>query len=270
MEQRPIGFFDSGLGGISVLAEALRFLPAENFVYYGDHLHVPYGDKSPEEVCRLTRQAVDKLLALNCKAIVLACNSATSVAAAILRQELTVPVVGIEPALKPASELEGSGDVLVMATHMTLSQPKFQQLMQRYGRDAIPVPCSGLMEYVEAGELSGDPLMNHLSALLSPYLFRPVKAVVLGCTHYAFLRNAIRSFVGPNIPLIDGNRGTAMQLKRVLKQKELLSQDEIHQGTAIFLTSAMNQNETIAQMEKMLQLAFQEKNKWKETAKRQH
>ena len=268
MEQRPIGFFDSGLGGISVLAEALRFLPAENFVYYGDQLHVPYGDKSPEEVCRLTREAVDKLLALNCKAIVLACNSATSVAASVLRQELTVPIVGIEPALKPASELEGPGDVLVMATQMTLSQPKFQQLMLRYGRNAILVPCPGLMEYVEAGELSGEPLMKHLSILLSPHLCKPVKAVVLGCTHYAFLRNAVRSLVGPDIPLIDGSRGTAMQLKRVLKEKHLLSQEETHQGTATFLTSAINQVETIAQMEKMLQLAFLEKNKQKQNAKR--
>ena len=263
MKRRPIGFFDSGLGGISVLAEALRFLPTENFVYYGDNLHVPYGDKSPEEVCRLTRKAVNELLILDCKAIVLACNSATSVAAASLREELTLPVVGIEPALKPASELEGSGDVLVMATQMTLSQPKFQQLMQKYGRDAIPIPCPGLMEYVEAGELSGEPLIKHLSNLLSPYLTQPVKAVVLGCTHYAFLRNAIRSLLGPDIPMIDGNRGTVMQLKRVLKSNDLLSLDDKHKGTAVFLTSATQQSETIAKMERMLQLAIEERKKRK-------
>ena len=126
--RQPIGIFDSGLGGISVLAEALKVLPAENYLYYGDNLHIPYGDKSPEEVLALTHQAMDKLTQLRCKAIVLACNTATSAAAGAMRQELDLPIIGMEPALKPASQLSGEGDVLVMATQMTLSQT-FRQLL---------------------------------------------------------------------------------------------------------------------------------------------
>ena len=109
MTDRPVGMLDSGLGGISVLAQALRDLPREDYVYFGDTAHIPYGDKDPAEVLRLTRLGVDKLMEHGCKAIVIACNTATSVAAAQLRQELTLPVIGIEPALKPASLLPGDG-----------------------------------------------------------------------------------------------------------------------------------------------------------------
>ena len=151
MDRRPVGIFDSGLGGISVLGQMLDVLPEENFVYYGDTRNIPYGDKRPEEVLRLTHLAVDKLIAMDCKAVVIACNTATSAAAGPLRQELHMPVIGMEPALKPASLLPGDGYVVVMATHMTLTQPKFLRLMERYGQNALPVPCPGLMECVEAG-----------------------------------------------------------------------------------------------------------------------
>ena len=114
MDQRPIGFLDSGLGGLSVLSEALRQLPDENYIYFGDTLNAPYGDKDPEEVSRLTHLAVDKLIAMDCKAIVIACNTATSCAAGQLRRELNLPIIGLEPALKPASLLPGEGKILVI------------------------------------------------------------------------------------------------------------------------------------------------------------
>ena len=256
LNDRPVGVFDSGLGGISVLGEALRVLPKENFVYFGDTQNIPYGDKPPELVLRYTHQAVDRLIAHGCKAIVIACNTATSVAAGALRQELTMPIIGMEPALKPASLLPGGGQVLVMATQVTLSQPKFQSLMALYGRDAIPLPCPGLMECVEAGELEGPRVEKVLGALLAPYRCVPIKAVVLGCTHYPFLRRAIARFFAPATPLIDGNLGTAMQLGRRLAQEGLESPGP---GGRVTFLSSLEGGEPVSRMQHMLEL-------WRATA----
>lgn len=239
MDQRPIGFMDSGLGGISVLGEALRLLPQENYLYFGDTAHIPYGDKTPEKILELTHAAVDRLIALDCKAVVIACNTATSAAAGRLRQELHMPIIGMEPALKPASLIDRPGKVLVLATHATLTQPKFSALMERYGKDAIPVPCPGLMECVEAGELEGSQVEGVLGELLTPYLNTPVKAVVLGCTHYPFVRKAIASFFDPEVPLIDGNLGAVRQLKRRLAEENLLCRRE-QPGFVTFLSSSEN------------------------------
>jgi glutamate racemase len=222
VDERPIGVFDSGFGGISVLAEATRILPSEDFLFLGDNRNTPYGDKTPGEVLAFTRGAVEKLVALGCKAILIACNTATSAAAETLRGELTQPIIGMEPALKPAALLPGIGAVLVMATAMTLKLDKFHTLMARYGQNAIPVPCPGLVEMIEAGETSGPRVATKLNELLTPYLDRPVKAVVLGCTHYVFLKPALRAFLPLNVMLVDGNEGTARQLQNRLTQKGLL------------------------------------------------
>lgn len=249
MDQRPIGFLDSGLGGLSVLSEALRQLPDENYIYFGDTLNAPYGDKDPEEVSRLTHLAVDRLIAMDCKAIVIACNTATSCAAGQLRRELNLPIIGLEPALKPASLLPGDGKILVMATHNTLRLPKFQALMELYGRDAIPVPCPGLMECVERGQLEGEEVDSLLHSILSPYLSEKVKAVVLGCTHYPFLREAIARFFPENVPLIDGNAGAIRQLKRRLDEEGLLGDHP--KGSVTFLSSSEDE-ETVRAMQRML------------------
>lgn len=251
MDRRPVGVFDSGLGGISVLGELLRVLPNENFVYFGDTKHIPYGDKEPTQVLGYTHAAVDRLIALGCKAIVLACNTATGVAAGALRQELKMPIIGMEPALKPASLLPGEGRVVVMATRVTLSQPKFLHLMERYGKDAFPLPCPGLMECVEAGELSGPEVDKLLAELLAPCRDMNVKAVVLGCTHYPFLRSAIAKFFAPETPLVDGNLGTARQLGRRLAQEGLSS--DAAGGQVTFLSS-MEGKEAVLQMQRMLEM----------------
>ena len=257
MDKRPVGFLDSGLGGVSVLGEALRVLPEENFIYFGDTRNIPYGDKPPETVYRYTHDAVEKLISLGCKAIVIACNTATSVAAAQLRQELPLPIIGMEPALKPASLLPGDGRVLVMATRNTLKLPKFQTLMALYGRDAIPLPCSGLMECVEEGQLSGPRVEGLLSELFAPYRNQNIKAVVLGCTHYPFLRKTISRFFSPDVALIDGNLGTVRQLRRRLEEETLLSPGP--GGNVIFLSS-LEGEEPIRQMRHMLDLWRQEEN----------
>lgn len=250
MDQRPVGFFDSGLGGISVLGEALRILPNENYVYFGDTLHIPYGDKPPKEVLRYSHEAVQRLLDHGCKAIVIACNTATSVAAAELRQQLSLPIIGMEPALKPASLLPGDGKVLVMATRNTLALPKFQLLMERFGRDAIPLPCPGLMECVEAGELEGERVENLLSQLFAPYQPEAIKAVVLGCTHYPFLKKTIAKFFSSDTALIDGNLGTVRQLGRRLAEENLLSPGP---GGQVTFLSSLDGAEPIRQMQQMLE-----------------
>lgn len=256
LDQRPIGLLDSGLGGIGVLGEALRQLPNEDYVYYGDTANAPYGDKAPEEVLGLVHQAVERLIELRCKAIVIACNTATSVSAGKLRQELDLPIIGMEPALKPASLLPGDGKILVMATRVTLALPKFQALMAQYGRDAVPVPCPGLMECVERGELEGPQVTALLRQLLGPWLSQPVKAVVLGCTHYPFLRKAIAALFPEGTPLIDGNAGSVRQLRRRLEEQNLLS-DRQEPGRITFLSSSEDPS-VLQRMQTMLELCANE------------
>lgn len=256
LDQRPIGLLDSGLGGIGVLGEALRQLPNEDYVYYGDTANAPYGDKTPEEVLGLVHQAVERLIELRCKAIVIACNTATSVSAGKLRQELALPIIGMEPALKPASLLPGEGKILVMATRVTLALPKFQALMAQYGRDAVPVPCPGLMECVERGELKGPQVTALLRQLLGPWLSQPVKAVVLGCTHYPFLRKAIAALFPEGTPLIDGNAGSVRQLRRRLEEEGLLSNRQ-EPGRVTFLSSS-EEPSVLQRMQTMLELCANE------------
>lgn len=251
---RPIGIFDSGLGGISVLAEAMRLMPTENYLYYGDTGFSPYGEKSPQEVLNRIQEILDHLLAAGCKAVLIACNTATSVAGP-LRQEIQLPIIGMEPALKPASLLPEPGNVLVLATQMTLSQPKFEKLMEKYGQDAVPIPCPELVTCVEAGEIWGEYVESTIRRLLAPHLTQRVKAVVLGCTHFVFLRESIEKVLG-DIPLVDGNKGTVQQLMRRMKQEGMLCSSKGQKGSVSFETSANNVTEALQRMDYMLQVAL--------------
>ena len=219
----PVGVFDSGVGGISTLREMIRELPDERFIYYGDMAHAPYGTKSSEEVVACVRAVVDRLMEKRIKALVIACNTATGAAAATLRKELTIPVVGMEPALKPASKVRKNGSVLVLATPLTLQQEKFENLMRQYGQGAVKVPCPGLMELVEVDDGAG--ALNYLKELFSRYPVDQVDAVVLGCTHYVFLKDMIRDLLPERIAITDGNAGTARQLRRVLDREGLLNDE---------------------------------------------
>jgi glutamate racemase len=250
-----IGVFDSGVGGISVLGEAMRELPQEEFIYYGDNKNAPYGDKTDEQILALTLEGVDKLLKYGVKALVIACNTATSVAVGELRHRLRIPVIGMEPALKPAQALRSNGQIVILATAATLRLPKFKNLFSLYGQNAIPVSGSGLVELIEKGDTESARVISKLHAILDPYLSTPTDAIVLGCTHYVFLKGAFRT-VCPNIPLIDGNGGTIKQLINVLKQKDLLSDQA--PKTRRTLLSSDERMATITLMEKLLakQAAF--------------
>ncbi len=220
--EQPIGVFDSGVGGISALRAMVRMLPQEHFIYYGDTANAPYGTKKTEEVIACVRQVTDKLLERKIKALVIACNTATGAAAYTLRRELTIPVIGMEPALKPASEIRKNGDILVLATPLTLHQEKFNLLMEKYGEGALRVPCTGLMELVEQEDWKG--AKAYLKEVFALYDLRKVDAVVLGCTHYVFLKDMIRRMLPGHIAITEGSDGTARQLRRVLARNRLLNE----------------------------------------------
>lgn len=226
---RPVGVFDSGVGGISVLRELAAQLPHENFRYFGDSANAPYGTKKAEEVVCLADAAAGKLIAEGAKAVVIACNTATSAAAEILRKKYSgVPIVGIEPALKPAVLAKKNSRVLVMATPVTLQLEKFHRLMEQYGHDGevILVPCPGLMERVEAGATDTPETELFLRSLLGKYAWggeHPVDSVVLGCTHYPFVRPLIQKILGEQVLIFDGAVGTAKELKRRLTEAGLLN-----------------------------------------------
>ena len=242
--QRPIGVFDSGVGGISVLRELVALMPNENFIFYGDSKNAPYGTKTLEEVRKLTLADAEYLRSRNVKALVVACNTATSAAIHILREKYQkeIPVIGIEPALKPAVSVKENPRVLVMATPMTLREKKFHNLMQKFQDQAeiISLPCPGLVEFVERGELSGEALEHFLKNLFAPYQERKVDAVVLGCTHYPLVRKTIQKVLGSGVAVFDGGAGTARETLHKLKEYSLVS-DAVTPGTVQFYNSAEDQ-----------------------------
>lgn len=228
-KEQPIGVFDSGVGGISVLQELLRVMPCENYIYLGDSKNAPYGTKPLEIVRQLTFENVRVLLDQGAKGLVVACNTATSAAVRLMRSMYPeLPIVGIEPALKPAALQKEHPRVLVMATPMTVQQEKFRQLMARYEDKAeiYPLACPGLMEFIEAGDLDSEQLHDFLQKLLGPYLDKGLDSIVLGCTHYPFARKMIRSIVGDAVTIFDGGEGTAREMRRRLAAADLLNPSE--------------------------------------------
>jgi len=231
-----IGFFDSGVGGVSVLHEAVKLLPNEHFLFYGDNLHAPYGPRPLEEIRALSAAGIDILLSRGVKAIVIACNTATSAYAETVRAaHPELPIVGMEPALKPAHFARHGGKVIVLATAATLRLEKFERLMRLYGDDVITVVGQGLVELVESGKAHSPEACSLLKALLAPYSDMQIDAIVLGCTHYPFLRDAIQARF-PHAGIFDGLNGTAMRLKSLLDQNGLRSCDAI--GSVEYQSSA--------------------------------
>lgn len=242
IRKRPIGFFDSGVGGISVLKEAVKLLPNEDFIYYGDSKNAPYGTRSVEEVQKLSFNAAEFLINKNVKAIVVACNTATSAAIIELRNKfIDIPVIGIEPALKPAVKYSSKGRILIMATPMTLAEKKFNDLMHKYGENAEieSLPCPELVEFVENGITNGEELRNYLKAKLCLHIEKGIGAIVLGCTHYPFVKEEIKNIVR-DVPVIDGSLGTAKQLKRELAEKGYLNENS-ERGTVSLFNSLESQ-----------------------------
>lgn len=219
-----IAVFDSGLGGISVLRHLRRLMPGERFLYYGDSANAPYGVRSREAVEGLTLAAANYLLSRGIKALVVACNTATSAAIATLRQvHPELIIIGIEPALKPAADRFPGGTIGVMATPMTLREEKFAQLMHRFGEHCTiyKLPAPLLVPLVEQGKANSPESEVMLREILAPCR-DSLDALVLGCTHYPFAKKTLRRILSDRVVLLDGGEGTARETRRRLVEAGLL------------------------------------------------
>lgn len=237
----PIGVFDSGVGGISVLKELRRQMPAEDYLFFGDNQNAPYGTKSPTEVLSLVRAGVERLLSHNAKEIVIACNTATAVAADEIRRLYpAVPIVAIEPAIKPAVLSASGKRVLLMATPLTLQTERVSRLSRRFESAAqIEVlPCDGLVELIEDGHLDDETLDAFLCRLFSRLSTTP-DAVVLGCTHYPHVLPALRRYFGDAVTFYDGGAGCARRARALLEERDLL-RGEKRDGSVTFFFSRDN------------------------------
>lgn len=229
-----IGMMDSGVGGISVLRRAVDLLPNENFIYYGDSANAPYGDKDPEWICQRTSKIVSNLINEGVKAVVIACNTATSAAADYVRAEHPeIPIIGLEPALKQAAQFPEARHVLVMATPVTIHLQKYQDLYDKWGKrvDASSVVCGGLADRIEKGNLDAPDMHELLESLIGEYRGK-ADSVVLGCTHYPYIAKQIREILG-DVTLFDGAFGTARHLAHTLEEHGQLNKPASDGSTGI-------------------------------------
>ena len=235
---RPVGIFDSGLGGLSVAREIRGRLPSEPLLYFADTAYCPYGGRPLEEIRARSVAAAEELLRRGAKVIVVACNTASGAALEALRERFDTPIVGLEPAVKPAAEATRSRQVGVLATEATLRTERFERLLRDHADDvrvhALPGP--GLVELVEAGKLTGEEVSATLEPLLRPLLDAGVDHLVLGCTHYPFLREAIAELAGGSVVVVDSGEAVARQLERVLAGNGLRGEGE--GGALRLLTTA--------------------------------
>lgn len=245
----PIGVFDSGLGGISVVRQIVQDMPHERVLYFGDSANAPYGTKTPQEVRRLSFDIMERFMSQGVKAVVIACNTATSAAVNALRDHYDIPIIGMEPALKVACDRgdTAAGDgpaparhmpqhVIVAATPLTLREHKFAALMDRFKANNMisPRPCPDLVEIVESGRLCDhDLVMRTLHRYFDGYDLPSIDSVVLGCTHFVFYRDYFRELLPSTTAIIDGNRGTVRHLGMVLESLGKLAPEEMDGGVEI-------------------------------------
>ncbi|MGB8920472.1 MAG: glutamate racemase [Pseudomonas sp.] len=227
MREAPIAVFDSGVGGLSVLAEIQRLLPHESLLYFADCGHIPYGEKTPEFIRQRCSVMAGFFREQGAKALVIACNTATVAAVADLRRDFPQwPIVGMEPAVKPAAAATRSGVVGVLATTGTLQSAKFAALLDRFATDVqvITQPCPGLVELIESGDLHSTELRALLKHYVDPLLANGCDTIILGCTHYPFLKPMLKTMIPESISLIDTGAAVARQLHRLLAERELLAE----------------------------------------------
>jgi len=222
---QPIGVFDSGVGGISVLQHIHQLLPHEHLLYFADSRHAPYGSKTPQQIQSRCFEITDFLIAQGAKAIVVACNTATAAAIDAMRAQYTLPIFGMEPAVKPAAEASKNGIIGVLATVGTLKSAQFAGLLESYGRnvEVVTQGCVGLVECIERGELNAEYTLNLLQQYCQPLLDEGADTVVLGCTHYPFVKKHIQRIVGDKVTLIDTGAAVAKHLQNRLSAMDMLS-----------------------------------------------
>ncbi|OIB02389.1 glutamate racemase [Paenibacillus sp. LC231] len=222
-----IAFFDSGLGGLTVLSEAMKELPQEDFLFYADTLHVPYGTKAKEDVKSYIHHAMETIMKEEVKAIVVACNTATSMAISDLRKAYPIPVIGMEPAVKPAVEISRSSGkrILVLATPLTIKESKYRDLVRRVDSmhivDSLPLP--ELVEHCEALNFDQKVMKDYFTKQFESFDMNEYGTIVLGCTHYPFYKSILSDLLPDHIRMIDGSKGTVNRLIQVLSDNDLLS-----------------------------------------------
>jgi glutamate racemase len=224
--QQPIGIFDSGVGGLSVLRAVRRELPCEDILYLGDQAHIPYGQRDKEQIREFSRAVTRYLLAQGAKLIVVACNTASAAALHDLRREFPdVAFVGMEPAVKPAAETTHTGKVGVLATPTTFGGELYASVVERFasGVTLYQDACPGLVEQIEKGNLDGPEPRQILERALAPMLAGGIDTVVMGCTHYPFVIPLIESITGPGVRTIDPAPAIARQVRRLLEQNRFLN-----------------------------------------------
>jgi glutamate racemase len=241
MSGAPIGLFDSGVGGLSIWRQVVHALPSESLFYVADQANVPYGHRSADEIQANSLGIADYLVAQGCKAIVVACNTASAVALEPLRQRFPqLPILGLEPAVKPAVQLTRSGVVGVMATPATFQGQLYRATVGRYATavQVVEQVCVGLAELVEQGDLEGPDCDARLMGYLQPMLDAGADTIVLGCTHYPFVIESIRRLVGPAMAVLDPAPAVARHLADVLGQAGLLATDPAGALAPRFATTA--------------------------------
>ena len=239
----PIGVMDSGVGGISVLKHIHALLPHENLFYVADSKYAPYGNKTAEEITARCMILADFLLQKDVKALVVACNTATAAAIDELRETFDVTIIGMEPAVKPAAEASKNGIIGVLATVGTLKSAQFAALLENYGRNVKVVTqgCTGLVECIERGELDTPATKALIRQYTAPLLAEGADTIVLGCTHYPFVKQMIQEIAGDKITLIDTGAAVSKQLKRQLQEKGLLSASQ-QKAEVSFWTNSETEN----------------------------
>jgi glutamate racemase len=236
----PIGVFDSGIGGVSVLRALKELLPQEDFIYFGDSANLPYGEKSLEEIRKLSEAVTAFLLEKNCKIIVIACNTASAAALKHLRAlHPDVIFVGMEPAVKPAAEQTQSGVVGVIATTATFQGELFASVVERFAQHVTVLrqPCPGLVQQIEAGELQSEKTEKMLRGWLEPMLEKNIDTLVLACTHYPFVTPLLKKILGEKVRIIDPAPAVANRVKMLLAERDLLNPGTADGGHIKYYTS---------------------------------
>lgn len=226
MKEKKIAFFDSGMGGLTVLKRAIEMYPYEKYIYYADTLNAPYGNLSKDKIYKNTYKCVCGLMEMGIKALVLACNTATNAGIGKLRDELDIEIIGIEPAIKPAAEKIKSGKILVLATAATINQDKFKILCQKYDNGNIILsPQKELAKIIEDNYFDKELINFKLNEFLKKFKNENIGGIVLGCTHYVLVKDLIQK-IFPNAMLFDGNSGTVINLFKKLRDKNYISMEK--------------------------------------------
>lgn len=255
-DNRPIGVFDSGVGGISVLKHIHTLLPYEDLLYVADSKYAPYGGRTPAEITARCLEIADFLIAQNAKALVLACNTATAAAIDAMRAkydlpDFNIPIIGMEPAVKPAAEASKNGIIGVLATVGTLKSAQFAALLENYGRnvEVVTQACVGLVECVERGELENQSTLQLIQQYCKPLIDEGADTIVLGCTHYPFVRPLIEQAVGTEVALIDTGAAVAKYLQKRLAELNLLTESKDIANVIFYTNSeAENAKQVISQL----------------------